>query len=360
MDDYVIIKNLTKSFGSVVAVNNVSFRIKKGEFFTFLGPSGCGKTTLLRCIAGFEIAETGQILIDDTDIRDIPPNKRDIGFGFQNYALFPTMTVYKNIAFGLEMRKVGEAEIKKKVMDIVDLVGLSGMEGRKPKQLSGGQQQRVALARALVIQPRILLLDEPLSNLDAKLRVEMRVNITRIQKKLNITTIYVTHDQEEAFAVSDRIMVMKDGLNQQVDVPSRLYYQPKNEFVANFIGQTNLIRGAYVRSEAGMLVMNAMGSTLLVRRHEDFREEVVCDGMSITIRPEHILINPKEGHPNSLTGMVTERQFQGSFIAFYIQVGGSEIIVKKLGLTKEELDVQPKEGDTVRLGFSPDVCTVTL
>jgi len=171
MSDYVVINNLTKTFGSTIAVNNVSVSIKKGEFFTFLGPSGCGKTTLLRCIAGYEIAEKGQLLIDGTDIRDIPANKRDIGFGFQNYALFPTMTVFKNIAFGLEMRKVDAAEIKKKVFDMIELVGLSGLEGRKPKQLSGGQQQRVALARALVIQPRILLLDEPLSNLDAKLRI---------------------------------------------------------------------------------------------------------------------------------------------------------------------------------------------
>ena len=360
MSDYVKINHLTKSFGSTVAVNDVSFSIKKGEFFTFLGPSGCGKTTLLRCIAGFEIAETGQILIDDTDIRDIPPNKRDIGFGFQNYALFPTMTVYKNVAFGLEMRKVGEAEIKKKVLDIIELVGLSGFEGRKPKQLSGGQQQRVALARALVIQPRILLLDEPLSNLDAKLRIEMRVNITRIQKKLNITTIYVTHDQEEAFAVSDRIMVMKDGLNQQVDVPSRLYYQPKNEFVAKFIGQTNLIRGEYLKSDTDYLVINAFGTQLFVRKPDGFTDGTIKKEMTVTIRPEHIMVNPKESCQNRFAGIVTERQFQGSFIAFYVQAGGSEIVVKKLGLTKEELSAQPKEGDTVQLGFVPEVCTVTL
>lgn len=358
MSDYVVINHLTKTFGTTVAVNNVSVSIKRGEFFTFLGPSGCGKTTLLRCIAGYEIAEKGQLLIDGVDIRDIPANKRDIGFGFQNYALFPTMTVYKNIAFGLEMRKVSEADIKKKVFDMIELVGLSGLDGRKPKQLSGGQQQRVALGRALVIQPRILLLDEPLSNLDAKLRIEMRVNITRIQRKLNITTIYVTHDQEEAFAVSDRIMVMKDGFNQQVDIPSKLYYQPKNEFVANFIGQTNLIRGESMGSNAEFLVMSAFGSTVYVRKPEDLREDP-RGGMSITIRPEHIIINPKESYRNHFSGIVTERQFQGSFIAFYVKIGGAEIIVKKQGLTKEELSTQPKEGDTVQLGFTPEVCTVT-
>ncbi len=360
MNDYVKINHLTKSFGSTVAVNDVSFSVKKGEFFTFLGPSGCGKTTLLRCIAGYEIAETGQILIGDTDIRDIPPSKRDIGFGFQSYALFPTMTVFKNIAFGLEMRKVGATEIRAKVMDMIDFVGLSGLEGRKPKQLSGGQQQRVALARALVIQPQILLLDEPLSNLDAKLRIEMRVNITRIQKKLNITTIYVTHDQEEAFAVSDRIMVMKGGVSQQIDVPSRLYYQPANEFVAKFIGQTNLINGSYVRSDADCLIMSALGTELRVPRPPGFREEASRDPLSLTVRPEHIMVNPRERYENTLSGIITDCQFQGAFIAFYIQVNGVELIVKKQGLTKEQLTVQPKEGDTVQLGFAPDVCTLAL
>jgi len=360
MSDYVKINHLTKSFGSTIAVNDVSFSIRKGEFFTFLGPSGCGKTTLLRCIAGYEIAETGQILIGDTDIRDIPPNKRDIGFGFQSYALFPTMTVFKNIAFGLEMRKVDGAEIKKKVMDMIDFVGLSGLEGRKPKQLSGGQQQRVALGRALVIQPRILLLDEPLSNLDAKLRVEMRVSITRIQKKLNITTIYVTHDQEEAFAVSDRIMVMKNGVSQQIDVPSKLYYQPANEFVAKFIGQTNLIKGRYVESDADGLVMSALGTLLHAPKPATFSDDAPHESLSMTIRPEHIVLNPGDRYENTLSGVVTERQFQGAFIAFYIQVDGTEIIVKKQGLTKAELDVQPQEGDAVQLGFTPEVCTVTL
>jgi iron(III) transport system ATP-binding protein len=360
MNDYVKINHLTKSFGSTVAVSDVSFSIKKGEFFTFLGPSGCGKTTLLRCIAGYEIAESGQILIGDTDIRDIPPNRRDIGFGFQSYALFPTMTVFKNIAFGLEMRKVAPAEIKKKVMEMIDFVGLSGMEGRKPKQLSGGQQQRVALGRALVIQPRILLLDEPLSNLDAKLRVEMRVNITRIQKKLNITTIYVTHDQEEAFAVSDRIMVMKNGVSQQIDVPAKLYYQPANEFVAKFIGQTNLIKGQYIQSDADSLVLGALGTRLRAPKPADFASNAFQDRLSVTVRPEHIVLNPQERFENTLSGVVTERQFQGAFIAFYIQVEGTEIIVKKQGLTKDELDLQPREGDAVQLGFTPDVCAVTL
>ncbi len=358
MDNYVTINNLTKSFKTVVAVNDISFNVRHGEFFTFLGPSGCGKTTLLRCIAGFEIADFGQILIDNADIRDIPPNKRDIGFVFQNYALFPTMAIFKNVAFGLEMRKVEEKGIKEKVLEVLDLVGLSGLGDRKPKQLSGGQQQRVALARALVIQPRILLLDEPLSNLDAKLRVEMRVNITRIQKKLKITTIYVTHDQEEAFAISDRIMVMKTGVKQQIGSSSELYYQPKNEFVADFIGQTNFITGRVSKADQDYWTMEALGTQLLIRKSEDSQEDYLHNEMRITIRPEHIVINPQEHYQNVVTGEITDYQFLGSFLSFYIKVGTYEIIAKTQGLTQKDLIAQPKVGDTVQLGFAPEVCTI--
>lgn len=358
MDNYLSVNNLTKSFGSIVAVNDISFSVRNGEFFTFLGPSGCGKTTLLRCIAGFEIAESGQILIDNTDIRNISPNKRDIGFVFQNYALFPTMTIFKNVAFGLEMRKTGEVEIKKKVQETLELVGLSGFEDRKPKQLSGGQQQRVALARALVIQPRILLLDEPLSNLDAKLRLEMRVNIRRIQKTLNITTIYVTHDQEEAFAISDRIMVMKTGVKQQIGISSDLYYQPKNEFIANFIGQTNLLTGRILKLDQKYLAMDALETQILIQKPQDFNMEVINKNMKIMIRPEHIMINPTEKYQNMFTGKITDCQFIGSFLSFFIRVGAHEIIVKTQGLTPKELIAQPKIGHTVQLGFAPEVCTI--
>lgn len=358
MENYVVIKDLTKTFKNVVAVNNISFEVQQGEFFTFLGPSGCGKTTLLRCIAGFEIANNGQILIEQTDIRNIPPNKRDIGFVFQNYALFPTMTVFKNIAFGLEMRKADEKDIHARVAEALELVGLAGLGNRKPKQLSGGQQQRVALARALVIQPRILLLDEPLSNLDAKLRVEMRVNLTRIQRKLKITTIYVTHDQEEAFAISDRIMVMKSGVKQQIGQASELYYQPKNEFVADFIGQTNFISGMVRGIDQDYWLMDALGTQLAVRQAPDSQENYLNQEMRITIRPEHLVINPTHPYQNVITGEITDYQFLGSFLAFYIKVGSREIIAKSQGLTQQDLTTQPKVGDTVRLGFTPEVCTI--
>ncbi|WP_048159803.1 ABC transporter ATP-binding protein [Thermococcus barophilus] len=216
-------------------------KAKEGEFLTLLGPSGCGKTTTLRIIAGFEKPDRGEVLFNGRIMNEIPPYERNIGIVFQDYALFPHMTVFKNIAFGLELRKLPREEIEKRVRQAIKLVGLEGFENRYPEQLSGGQQQRVALARALVIEPKVLLLDEPLSNLDAKIRERLRGEIKRIQKELGITTIYVTHDQEEAMAISDRIAVMNDGRIEQVGKPLELYYHPKTEFVAKFLGLSNII-----------------------------------------------------------------------------------------------------------------------
>ncbi|HIP74610.1 MAG TPA: ABC transporter ATP-binding protein [Thermococcus paralvinellae] len=218
-----------------------SLKAKEGEFLTLLGPSGCGKTTTLRIIAGFEKPDRGEVLFDGRVMNEIPPYGRNIGMVFQDYALFPHMSVFKNIAFGLELRKLPRREIEKRVLRILKLVGLEGLENRYPEQLSGGQQQRVALARALVIEPEVLLLDEPLSNLDAKIRERLRGEIKRIQKELSITTIYVTHDQEEAMAISDRIAVMKDGTIEQVGKPLEIYYNPKTEFVARFLGLSNIL-----------------------------------------------------------------------------------------------------------------------
>ncbi|WP_457754221.1 ABC transporter ATP-binding protein [Thermococcus sp.] len=218
-----------------------SLKAKEGEFLTLLGPSGCGKTTTLRIIAGFEKPDKGEVLFNGRVMNEIPPYERNIGIVFQDYALFPHMTVFKNIAFGLELRKLPREEIEEKVRQALKLVGLEGLENRYPEQLSGGQQQRVALARALVIEPEVLLLDEPLSNLDAKIRERLRGEIKRIQKELSITTIYVTHDQEEAMAISDRIAVMNDGRIEQVGMPLELYYHPKTEFVAKFLGLSNIL-----------------------------------------------------------------------------------------------------------------------
>ena len=237
----ITIKNAVKRFGKDTIIDGLDLDIKPGEFFTLLGPSGCGKTTLLRMIIGFNTIEGGEFRIDDQLINDIPTNKRNIGMVFQNYAVFPHMNVYDNVAFGLKNRKLPKDEIDRKVNDILKVVKIDHLKDRMPAKLSGGQQQRVALARAIVIEPQVLLMDEPLSNLDAKLRVEMRNAIKNIQKEIGITTVYVTHDQEEALAVSDRIAVMNNGVIQQIDIPSRIYQRPANKFVSNFIGLSNFL-----------------------------------------------------------------------------------------------------------------------
>jgi iron(III) transport system ATP-binding protein len=234
------INNALKKYGNNTIIPNLSIEVKKGEFFTLLGPSGCGKTTLLRMIAGFNTIEGGEFYFGDRYINNLNPSKRNIGMVFQNYAIFPHLTVRKNVEFGLRTRKLDPKEIKERADKFLKLMHIDEYADRLPERLSGGQQQRVALARALVIEPDVLLMDEPLSNLDAKLRVEMRSVIKEVQNKLNITTIYVTHDQEEAMAVSDRIAVMKDGVIQQIGSPKELYQRPKNVFVATFIGKTNI------------------------------------------------------------------------------------------------------------------------
>lgn len=236
-------RNLCKKYGEKVIIPDLSLDIKEGEFFTLLGPSGCGKTTLLRMIAGFNSIEGGTIHFDDEAMNEVLPKDRNIGMVFQNYAIFPNMSTFKNVAFGLENRKLAKDEISKRVDKILETVHISALRDSMPSNMSGGQQQRIALARAIVIEPRVLLMDEPLSNLDAKLRIEMRNAIKEIQKKVDITTVYVTHDQEEAMAVSDRIAVMHDGVIQHVGTPPHIYHRPANCFVASFIGSTNLVSG---------------------------------------------------------------------------------------------------------------------
>lgn len=239
----ITIQNVVKKFGETTIIPDLSVEVKNGEFFTLLGPSGCGKTTLLRMIAGFNSIEDGSIYFDKKRINDVAAHKRNIGMVFQNYAIFPHMTVRENVEYGLKLRKLNKAEIKEKVDHILDVVKIRDYQERLPERLSGGQQQRVALARAIVIHPSVLLMDEPLSNLDAKLRIEMRSAIREIQKEVGITTVYVTHDQEEALSISDRIAVMKDGVIQQIDRPHTLYTRPYNQFVATFIGSSNLFKG---------------------------------------------------------------------------------------------------------------------
>lgn len=237
------IRDICKSFGDHQVLKHVNIDIQMGEFFTLLGSSGCGKTTLLRCIAGFEKPTSGSILFGDRDVGLLNPWEKDVGFVFQNYALWPHKTVFENIAYGLKLRKMPKAQIAETVRWAVDLIDLPDVERRYPNQLSGGQQQRIAIARALVIQPQVLLLDEPLSNLDAKLRIKMRQDIKNLQKKLGITTVYVTHDQEEALEISDHIAVFSEGEVQQIGTPEEIYKDPQNQFVANFVGKSNFVDG---------------------------------------------------------------------------------------------------------------------
>ncbi|MCG2821697.1 MAG: ABC transporter ATP-binding protein, partial [Candidatus Atribacteria bacterium] len=245
--DYLVLKNLVKIFGSgkdtVIAVDKVNLEVKEGELVTLLGPSGCGKTTALRMISGFELPTSGKIFIDGEEVTTTPPNQRPTTMVFQNYALFPHMTVYQNIAYGLKIHREKEKNIRERTETIINLVGLKGLNDRSPAQLSGGQQQRVSLARSLIMEPKVLLLDEPLSNLDAKMRVSTRLEIRKIQQRVGITSVYVTHDQEEAMTLSDRVVIMNAGKIQQIGTPQEIYAHPVNYFVADFIGKANFLEG---------------------------------------------------------------------------------------------------------------------
>jgi iron(III) transport system ATP-binding protein len=317
----VRLDRVSKMFGSAVGVENVDIDVKPGEFFTFLGPSGCGKTTTLRMIAGFYYPSKGSILFDNKDVTRLQPNKRNIGMVFQNYALFPHMTVFENIAFGLEVRKMSKAQIKEKVERAQKLVHLEKYGTRKINELSGGQQQRVALARALVIEPDILLLDEPLSNLDAKLREETRLEIKRLQVDLGVTTIYVTHDQTEAMTMSDRIMVMKEGVVQQIGTPQEIYNQPTNHFVASFIGESNILEAKVVEVNAESVKVKLDDNIFVhgsMNQSANGKKLAVGETIKVSIRPEAVF----EGTgPNQLTGTIQFVEFTGVSINYVIQVG---------------------------------------
>lgn len=341
----VKLENVSKMFGNVRGVENVNIDIKSGEFFTFLGPSGCGKTTTLRMIAGFYFPTQGKIFFDNHDVTTLQPNKRNIGMVFQNYALFPHMTVFENIAFGLEVRKLSKQIIKEKVEKAQKLVHLEKYGDRKINELSGGQQQRVALARALVIEPDILLLDEPLSNLDAKLREETRIEIKRLQVELGITTIYVTHDQTEAMTMSDRIMVMKDGIVQQIGTPKEIYNRPANHFVASFIGESNIIDGdvveingdkVKVKIDENIFVTGSMANSA------NDKKLVVGEKIKCSIRPEVIHEGPGF---NELTGEIQLVEFTGVSINYIVKVGSNILKVMIINKGNEILH----RGDSITL-----------
>ncbi len=320
----VVIEDLNLSFGDTHVLKGVDLSIKQGEFFAFLGPSGSGKSTLLRAIAGFGPKPTGRILIQGNDIADLPPWKRDVGMVFQSYALWPHMTVRKNVAFGLEERKISKREINERVEKALDMVGLVELAGRRPSQLSGGQQQRIALARTIVIEPKVLLLDEPLSNLDANLRIQMRHDIRELQKKLQLTTIFVTHDQEEANTTSDRMAVLDQGVIQQVGAPIELYDNPVNLFVANFLGTANIIRGAVITEESALVFRTDRGMDIPLNQG-------YSHGRSIVFRPQNVDVcaagtGVGEAH-SKLNGKVSQMEFLGSIIRYGVDVNGDMVLV---------------------------------
>jgi iron(III) transport system ATP-binding protein len=321
------IKDLHLSFGETEVLTGVNLTIEPGEFFSFLGPSGSGKSTLLRAIAGFGPTPKGQILIGGRDIVDLPPWKRNVGMVFQSYALWPHMSVRDNVSFGLKERKMPVSEIGPRVEAALDLVGLLSMAGRMPNQLSGGQQQRIALARTIVVEPQVLLLDEPLSNLDASLRVQMRRELLALQRKLGLTTIFVTHDQEEANTTSDRMAVLDGGVIQQVGSPQVLYDTPANLFVANFLGTANIIDGVVEKDGAAVRFVTKTGDAIAVG-------DTTVNSGSIVLRPQNISIVAKDS-ANSISGTVMHREFLGSQIRYLVDAAGTEIVIDQSHVSGE-------------------------
>ena len=324
---HIKIDGLSKSFGPVTALKNVSIDIPKGSFTTFLGPSGCGKTTMLRTIAGFYTPDAGTIHIGRRLINNVPSHHRNAIMVFQDYALFPHMNIEANIAYGLRINKVPREEIKQRVARTASYLGIEGLESRSPGQISGGQQQRVALARALIMEPEVLLLDEPLSNLDAKLRMNIRAELRQLQKRLGITTIYVTHDQAEALALSDQIAVMSKGEIVQAGSPWEIYYKPNSVFVADFVGTANLVDGRVKGKDARTITVN-VGERLL---EVEEPEPDILPGQEVTlcIRPETIQVSSagQAGRVNSFRGVITNHIFEGSRVRYWIEAGDREIVV---------------------------------
>jgi iron(III) transport system ATP-binding protein len=325
----IAVENLTKRFGPLAAVNAVSLSIQEGEMFTLLGPSGCGKTTLLRLLAGFYAADEGEIRFGDRVVNDVPPHERGIGMVFQNYALWPHMTVSENVSYGLKLRKVSSSDMDARVKEVLAKVGLTGLGDRYPGQLSGGQQQRVALARALVLNPQMLLLDEPLSNLDAKIRVQVRAEIRKLQKELGITAVYVTHDQEEALAMSDRIAVFNLGKVCQVGPPKALYERPANRFVADFIGINNLVEGTVRSVEGPALQAETAFGVLSAIYDATLRAGEPC---VICIRPENVALDgPPGGEKNRFRGKIAFSAYLGNTLRYDVDLGGGVTFKTDIG-----------------------------
>jgi len=348
----VRLQGITKRFGSLVAIDKTSLSIEGGEFFTLLGPSGCGKTTLLRVVAGFTRPDFGKIFFGNENINRLPPHKRETGMVFQNYALFPQMDVFDNVAYGLRARRVPHEELQSRVNEILDKVQLKELAHRFPSQLSGGQQQRVALARALVICPRVLLMDEPLSNLDAKLRISMRQEIRKIQKELGITTLYVTHDQEEAMSISDRIAILNLGKVQQVGTPSEIYFHPKNRFVAEFTGTSNLLEVAVLGYDPDQQLVHTdfKGNSMLIR----YPQRPLQNHLLLLLRPEWIKIarDRQDNLVNLFSGIVLSSTFVGSMVKYQIKAFGDQLLILEV---QDPQDYEMKrEGENLFFRFDAD------
>jgi putative spermidine/putrescine transport system ATP-binding protein len=345
---FLDIHHTSKTFGETSAVHDFDLQIEKGELVSFLGPSGCGKTTTLRMVAGFEVPTEGTIVLDGKDITHQPPSQRDVGMVFQAYALFPNMTVGNNIGFGLKIAKKTKEETAARVKEMLALIKMPELGDRYPYQLSGGQQQRVALARALAIAPQVLLLDEPLSALDAKIRVELRYEIRRIQQETKITTIYVTHDQEEALTLSDRVVVMSAGKMEQVGTPFDIYNYPTTSFVASFVGTLNQLRCKVVDAGAGLLSLG----------DQQFKtNSPVKPGTTdalVMLRPEELHMGMREGD-NRLTGKVESVAFLGSVVRIHLKLGESVVTLDALN---ERKLVLPKIGEDLTVSFQPHGCWV--
>ena len=345
---FVELTDIVKRFGRHVAVQSFTLAVEEGELVSFLGGSGCGKTTTLRMIAGFETPTEGSIRIGGTEVVDMPPNRRGVGMVFQSYALFPNMTVRGNIGFGLKVEGRTAAEIEQRVAEMLDLIHMKEFAGRYPWQISGGQQQRVALARALAVKPRVLLLDEPLSALDAKIRVRLRAEIRSIQRTLGITTIYVTHDQEEALSISDRIVVMRDGRIEQVGTPFQIYNHPTTSFVASFIGSLNVLTAT---------VVDPAGRRLSVDGQEIVSSEPIPaepgTDVRLSLRPEMIAMRNGSSENNHLTGTLSNVIFLGSIVRLVLRTGGNEIFLDTFNNPHLAL---PTVGDKVTVGFSREAC----
>ncbi len=348
MSKKLVLENVAKHYGSLIAVNKVNLEIEPGEFLCFLGPSGCGKTTILRMITGFEEVTSGNIIYDGKVINDVIPQKRDFGIVFQSYALFPNMTVSENIAFGLKMRKMPSKLIDERVNEMLDLIGLRGWETHYPSQLSGGQQQRVALGRAIAIKPNVLLLDEPLSALDAKIRVRLRTVIKRLQEDLGITLIYVTHDQEEALALADRVVIMRDGEFRQIDPPWKIYKEPKTSFIAEFVGTSNFIAG---KRENGHVRFGAHTFSVLNL------DDVEGDTIYLAIRPENIeFVSSDDSLGDRVPSNIVETtvevvNFLGAVVRITFMLEEEEMFVD---ITEREFGkINLKRRDKMKLYFPP-------